>query len=81
MERVRPVFGSEDALQRWMTEKVNALLLNLCSTVSAPPCTYTDEEMYSIVKGRLQSLENGTAKLIDGEEMFSQIRARYGFKE
>lgn len=36
--------------------------------------------MYAIVKDRLQSLENGTAQLIDGDEVFSQIRKHYGFK-
>ena len=44
------------------------------------PCSYTDEEMYALVKERLQSLEDGTAKIVDGEEVFSQISSRYGFK-
>jgi len=44
------------------------------------PCSYTDEEMYSIVKERLQSLEDGTAVLVDGDEVFSKIRVHYGFK-
>lgn len=39
-----------------------------------------DEEMYAIVKQRLQSLEDGTAKLVDGDEVFAQIQSRYGFK-
>ena len=44
------------------------------------PCSYTDEELFKIVKERLESLENGSATIVDGEEVFSQIRARYGFK-
>ena len=44
------------------------------------PCTYTEEELYEIVKERLQSIEDGSAILVDGEEVFSQIRERYGFK-
>lgn len=47
---------------------------------SETPCSYSDEELYEIAKERLQSLENGTATLVDGEEVFSQIRALYGFK-
>ena len=47
-------------------------------------CTRTihinDEEMYDIVKERLQSLEDGTAVLVDGDEVFSKISANYGFK-
>jgi hypothetical protein len=46
---------------------------------TAPLCSYTDEEMYAIVKQRLQSLEDGTAKLVDGDEVFAQIQSRYGF--
>ena len=46
----------------------------------AIPCTYTEEELYEIVKERLQSMENGSAILVDGEKVFSQIRERYGFK-
>lgn len=80
IERVRPAFRSEDALQQWMTEKMRALLLSFPTSSSVPPCSYSDEEMSSIVKSRLQSLECGTAELIDGDEMFSQIRTRYGIK-
>ena len=45
-----------------------------------PPCSYTDEEMYRIVKERLQELEDGTAELIDGDEVFSEAKERYGFE-
>ena len=44
------------------------------------PCSYNEEELYEIVKERLHSLEHDSTTLIDGEEVFSQIRARYGFK-
>lgn len=80
MERVRPAFSSEDALLRWMTENMKSLLVNFSKSLATPPCTYSDEEMLSIVKERLQMLENGTAKLIDGDEVFSQIRTRYGLE-
>lgn len=44
------------------------------------PCSYDEEELYEIVKERLHSLEHDSTSLVDGEEVFSQIRARYGFK-
>lgn len=40
---------------------------------TTPLCSYTDEEMYAIVERRLQSLEDGTAKHVDGDEVFAQI--------
>lgn len=61
----------------------NNLLGFICFTMgnhTAPLCSYTDEEMYAIVKQRLQGLEDGTAKLVDGDEVFAQIQSRYGFK-
>ena len=47
---------------------------------ATPPCSYTNEEMYGIVKERLQELEDGTAELIDGEEVLSKAREHYGFE-
>lgn len=79
LDRVRPSFRSEDALRHWVTSKIESLLLNY-NSVSTVPCAYSDEDMYSIVKERLQSLKSGTAELIDGDECLSQIRTRYGIE-
>ena len=81
LEQVRPVFPNDDDLQRWLEEQMESVLMSFSSQLKLKtPCSYTDEEMYSIVKKRLQSLEDGTAVLVDGDEMFSKIRAHYGFK-
>lgn len=81
LERVRPMFPDDDVLQRWLEQQMEIVLKYYSVQQNAQlPCSYTDEEMYAIVKERLQSLENGTAELVDGEEVFSQIRKRYGFK-
>lgn len=80
LERVRPAFGSEDAMRHWVKGKIETLLLNFNGSSFVPPCTYSDEEMYSLVKERLQNLEGGTAKLVDGDECLSQIRTRYGIE-
>lgn len=80
LERVRPAFDSEDALRNWMTGKIETLLLNYSSQQSVPPCSYSDEEMYSILRERLHNLEDGTAEMIDGDECLLQIRTRYGIK-
>ena len=81
MEQVRPMFPNDDVLQRWLEQQMESILMNYSAQHKPkPPCSYTDEEMYAIVKERLQSLEKGTAELVDGEEVFSQIRKRYGFK-
>ena len=81
LEQVRPVFPTDDDLQRWLEEQMESVLMNFSTQLkSKMPCSYTDEEMYAIIKERLQNLENGTAELVDGEEVFSKIRTRYGFK-
>ena len=80
MERVRPAFDSEDALRHWVTDKVEAMLLNFSKSASTPPYAYSDEEMYFAVKERVQNLEEGTATMIDGDECLSQIRTRYGIE-
>ena len=81
MEQVRPMFPNDDVLQRWLEQQMESILMNYSAQHKPEhPCSYTDEEMYAIVKERLQSLEKGTAELVDCEEVFSQIRKRYGFK-
>ena len=81
MEQVRPMFPNDEDLQLWLEKQMESVLMSYSAQHrQKQPCTYSDEEMYAIVKERLQSLENGTAQLIDGEEVFSQIRIRYGFK-
>lgn len=81
MEQVRPMFPDDDVLQRWLEQQMESVLMNYSAQHKPEmPCSYTDEEMYAIVKERLQSLENGTAEFVDGEEVFSQIRERYGFE-
>lgn len=81
LEQVRPVFPNDDDLQRWLEEQMESVLVNFSAQMkSKMPCSYTDAEMYDIVKDRLKNLEDGTAVLVDGDEVFSKIRARYGFK-
>ena len=81
LEQVRPMFPNDDVLQQWLEQQMESVLRSLSSQRKpTPPCSYSDEELYAIVKERLQSLENGTAEFVDGEEVFSQIRNRYGFK-
>jgi hypothetical protein len=81
MEQVRPMFPNDDDLQRWLEEQMESVLIRFSvQQKSTMPCSYTDEEMYSIVRERLQDLEDGTAEFVDGDEVFSKIRARYGFK-
>lgn len=81
MEQVRPLFRDDDDLQQWLEKQMESVLRSVSlQQDSKLPNSFTEDEMYAIFKERLQSLENGTAELVDGEEVFSAIRARYGFK-
>ncbi len=81
LEQVRPMFPNDEDLQLWLEKQMESVLMNYSAQHQLKqPCSYTDEEMYTIVKERLQSIEDGTAELVDGEEVFSKIRERYGFK-
>ena len=81
LEQVRPVFPSDDELQQWLEEQIESVLMNLVAQLKPnTPCSYSDEEMYSIVSKRLESFENGIAEFVDGNEVFSKIHTRYGIK-
>ena len=81
IEQVRPSFPDDEALQSWLEQQLEDALIQFAAKKHPTlPCSYTNEEMYAIVKQRLQNLENGTSNLIDGEDVFAQIQSRYGFK-
>lgn len=81
MEQAKSLFPTDEALQLWLEKQLEYALLSYCSRQkTAMPCSHTEEEMFEIVKERLQDLENGTAGLVDEEEVFSEIRERYGFE-
>ena len=81
IDQVRPLFPDEEELQLWLEQQMESVPIEFSAQHNLEqPCSYTDEEMYAIVKERLQSIEDGTAELVDGEDVFSQIRERYGFK-
>jgi len=81
MEQVKPLFSDEEELQLWLEHQLESVLINYSAQHGTKqPCSYSDEEMYVIIKDRLQSIENGTSELVDGDEVFSKIRARYGIK-
>ena len=81
MERVKPLFPNDDDLQHWLEEQMESILMSVSVQQDQKiPCSYSEDEMYALVKERLNSLEDGTAELVDGDEVFSKIRARYGFE-
>ena len=80
LERVRPAFSSEAALQHWMTEMMKALLVSYGDSLSTPSISQSDDEMYDVINERLQHLEAGNAELLDGDKFFSQLRTRYGIE-
>ncbi len=81
VDQVRSEFPNEESLRQWLEKQMEEALMRFGERKkNAVPCSYTEEELYTIVQQRLQSLENGTATLVDGEEVFAQIESRYGFK-
>ena len=71
----REAFGL--LLQRYVDEFVK----HFVTDPVIPPCSYTEDEMYAIVKERLKSIEDGTAEFVDNETLLEQIRTRYGFSK
>ena len=79
LQNLQPAF-SREAFGRWLQRHVDDLVKDMTSGQhSVSPNAHTEEEMKAIVEERLRQLEDGEATLIPGEQVFAQIRARYGF--
>ena len=79
MRRLQPSF-SREAFGLWLQRHVDSLVEDMTAEQHADsPIAHTEEEMKAIVEERLRRYEAGEATTIPGEQVFAQIRARYGF--
>lgn len=80
LSRMRPAF-SREAFGQWLQHHVDQLVAEMSGDEPRPsPNAHSREEMKAIVEERLRLMESGQATYVDGEEVFAQIRARYGFE-
>ena len=79
LRKLQPSF-SREAFGRWLQRHVDDLVEDMTAEQHTnSPIAHTEEEMKTIVEERLRQLDAGEATLIPGEQVFAQIRARYGF--
>ena len=84
VRRLNPSLTDMDAITRWVQRLVDRNISFMDDEEESHPLSpiaHTPEEMKAIVKERLHLMESGKATYVDGEEVFAQIRARYGFEE
>ena len=81
LKRLQPAFTRE-SFGVWLQQHVDNLVEDITSDApcSESPIAHTAEEMKAIVVERLRRLESGEAKVIPSEEVFAQIREKYGFE-
>ncbi len=80
LRKLQPSF-SRESFGRWLQRHVDELVEDMTTEQHTDsPIAHTEDEMKAIVEERLQQLDAGETTLISGEQVFAQIRARYGFK-
>ena len=81
LRKLQPSF-SRESFGRWLQRHVDELVEDMTTEQqhTDSPIAHTEDEMKAIVEERLQQLDAGETTLISGEQVFAQIRARYGFK-
>lgn len=79
LRKLQPSF-SREAFGRWLQRHVDDLVKDMTAEQHTDsPIAHTEEEMKAIVEERLRQLDAGETTLVPGEQVFAQIRARYGF--
>jgi hypothetical protein len=77
LRKLQPAF-SRESFGHWLQRHVDDLVEDMTAEqYNDSPIAHTEEMMKSIVEERLELMESGKAKYIDGEVGFAQIRARY----
>lgn len=81
LRKMQPSF-SREAFGRWLQHHVDELVAGITAEPRTDsPISHTEEEMRSIVEERLRRLDAGETTTIPGEQVFSQLRTRYGFSQ
>ena len=79
LRKLQPAF-SRETFGRWLQRHVDDLVEDMTAEQhSDSPIAHSEEEMKAIVEERLRRFEAGETKTMPGEQVFAQIRARYGF--
>lgn len=79
LQKLQPAF-SREAFGRWLQRHVDDLVEDMTAEqYTDSPIAHTEEEMKAIVEERLRRFDAGEITTIPGEQVFAQIRARYGF--
>ncbi|MBP5497675.1 MAG: addiction module protein [Bacteroidales bacterium] len=80
LKKLRPTFTRE-SFGKWLQQHVDNLMEDITAEeYNESPIAHTAEEMKAIVIERLKRLDSGESKLIPSEEVYAQIRERYGFE-
>lgn len=81
LRKMQPSF-SREAFGRWLQHHVDELVADITAEPRTDsPIFHTEEEMKSIVEERLRRLDAGETSTIPSEQVFSQLRTRYGFSQ
>ena len=65
VEKVRPTFADDKALEQWLQQQIEALLLDYyfshleAQSATPPPCQYTEEEVVQRVLQATAEAESG----------------------
>ncbi len=79
LRKLHPAFNRE-AFGQWLQRHVDELVADITEDPYADsPIAHTEEEMQTIVRERLRLLDSGETTTIPGEQVFAQLRSRYGF--
>ena len=79
LRKLNPLF-SRETFGRWLQRHVDDLVEDMTAEqYTDSPIAHTEEEMKAIVEERLRRFDAGEITTIPGEQVFAQIRARYGF--
>ena len=78
VKRAKPSFADDNALQLWLQEQIEWLLLEQIETQSGitPPCQYTEEEAMQRIIKATADVDAGIG-LVSHEEFKKQVRSWY----
>jgi len=77
MRRINPELTTREMINKWLQQKVDAMIKDYANDATLPPLSYERSEMVAVCDQRMDDIISGRSSTISNEEVINRIDEKY----
>ena len=77
MRRINPDLTTREMINKWLQQKVDAMIKDYANQAATPPFSYESSEMMAVCNQRMDDIISGRSSTISKEEVVNRIDEKY----